>query len=269
MLVAALLLPLALANGAASPARALGRSRLARPAVRMAVDENTPTSYADYMKRKKAEELGEQLKDGAIVYDANDDWQRSEGEGGVSTMSQGFASTDTPDYAPDADDPRSKIAFNEGIMGSQKKREVHNHDPGVKAALEVNPEMIAGIEIDGNRRVEFVRPAERWPGDPAAALSAEFDLGRVSKLGTAFEFDVEPACMTFEDFYAGFTAESADCFRVEPTFGRMDRKNGEVTTFKVFCKPTGGQKGPVQATLCVILPDDGEQWTFVFKAEAS
>lgn len=242
---------------------ALGRPYFAPSAVRM-VDGKTPTNFADYMKAKQKDDVAQKLKEGEVVYDANSDWKRTEGEDGKSTMSSGFESTDTPDFF-DENDPRSKIDFKEGIQGSQKVQKEHNHDPGVAKALEVNPEVIAGVAIDGNRRVDFVRPVARWPGDPAAEPSAEFDLGKVSKLGTAMEFDIEPVCMTFEDYYAGFTADSDPCFTVEPAFGRMDRKNGEVTTLKVMCKPDGPARD-ISATLCVVLPDDGEQWTFNFKA---
>lgn len=244
----------------------LGRARVSRSAARMLdIDPNMPTNMADYMRQKANKELGDRLKEGEVIFDANSDWTRTEGEDGKSMMSQNFESTDTPDYV-DENDPRSQISFKEGITGSQKVRKDHSHDPGVKKALEVNPEVIAGIQIDGNRRVEFVRPVERWPGDPAAAIAADFDLGRVSKIGTGFEFEVEPACMTFEDYYAGFTADSSPAFVVEPAFGRMDRKGGAPTVLKVYCKPNGAV-GPMAATLCVILPDDGEQWTFCFKAE--
>lgn len=157
-------------------ARVHTRVHLSRAAVRM-IDEDTPTSYADYMKKKQGSELSEKLEKGEVVFDANSDWQRTEGEGGKSTMSQGFASTDTPDFLPEEGDPRADIDFQQGMMGSQKAKQEHDHDPGVSAALEVNPEVVAGVEIDGNRRVEFVVPEERWPGDPAAQLAAEFDLG--------------------------------------------------------------------------------------------
>lgn len=265
MRLLALLSAAACAVGAASPVArsALGRARLAPSAVRM-VDKDMPTTYADYMKGKDNEKLSDKLRDGEVVYDANADWKRTEGEGGKSTMAQSFESTDTPDFF-DPDDPRNNIAFTEGMQGSQKVHVEHNHDPGVAKALEVNPEVIAGIEIDGNRRVEFVRPVARWPGDPAAEPAADFDFGKVSKIGTGMEFDVEPVCMTFEDYYAGFTADSDAAFAVEPSFGRMDRKGGEVTTLKVTCKPSGEARD-IAATLCVVLPDDGEQWTFNFKA---
>ncbi|KAG8465348.1 hypothetical protein KFE25_002655 [Diacronema lutheri] len=257
---------LAVASAVASPVArsALARPHVARAAVRMAADDKMPTTYADYKKGKDVEAINEKLKDGEVVYDANADWQRTEGEGGKSTMASSFESTDTPDFF-DPNDPRSKIDFKEGITGSQKVRTEHNHDPGVAAALAVNPEVIAGVELDGNRRVDFVRPVARWPGDPAAELSAEFDFGPVSKIGNGLEFDIEPVCMTFEDFYAGFTADSDPAFSVSPAFGRMDRKGGEVTTLKVTCKPSGAARS-IQATLCVVLPDDGEQWTFAFKA---
>ncbi|KAJ1625079.1 hypothetical protein T492DRAFT_1042150 [Pavlovales sp. CCMP2436] len=261
MLVPFALAALSYAGSVAMP-RALGRSRLTQ--VRMIdIDPDMPTTYADYMRAKANLALGEKLKDGAVVFDANADWERTEGNEGKSTMAGGFESTDTPDFF-DEDDPRSKIEFTEGMMGSKPKK-VHTHDPGVAKALEVNPDIIAGITIDGNRRVEFIRPAARWPGDPAAELSAEFELGKVSRIGTGFEFDIEPVCMGFEDFYAGFTSESDKGFTCEPTFGRMDRKNGDPVVMKVSFKPTGPARS-VEATLCVVLPDDGEQWTFNFKA---
>lgn len=273
-------------------AMAFGGHGLRAPSSRLLVvmSDDTPTTYADYLKRKNAEAVSEQLKEGAVVYDANADWQRTEGEGGKSTMAQDFQSTDTPDFAPDPNDPRAQIEYTQGMMGSQKMGGKPDHDPGVSQALEVNPEMVAGVEIDGSRRIEFQIPTERWPGDPAAQLSADLDMGygraglcsqlvpprlsrrgrprrTVSKIGSALEFEVEPVCMTFEDFYAGWTAESDPAFSVEPTFGRMDKKGGEPTIFKVTCKPDGPPRQAV-GYLCVVLPDDGEQWTFRFSASA-
>lgn len=74
--------------------------------------------------------------------------------------------------------------------------------------------------------------------------------------------------MTFEDYYAGWTAGSDPAFKVEPPFGRMDKKGGAVSTFTVHCEPSGPERD-IEGYMCIILPDDGEQWTFKFTAHCT
>ena len=67
--------------------------------------------------------------------------------------------------------------------------------------------------------------------------------------------DVRPVAMTYEPFYAGFTADSHPGFTVSPASGKMERRNGEPTTVTVTINP-GNEKGELVGYLCFILPEE-------------
>jgi len=72
---------------------------------------------------------------------------------------------------------------------------------------------------------------------------------------------VKPVCMGYEDFYAGWAPESTPgLFKVTPIDGRMERRGGTPTDFEVEVK-SDGQVGEKVGYLCVVLPDDDEQFT--------
>ena len=64
--------------------------------------------------------------------------------------------------------------------------------------------------------------------------------------------------MTFEDYFAGFSADSHPSFSVSPAVGRMDRRGGELTTLTVACNPQG-QAGTFNAGLVINLPEDNSK----------
>jgi len=55
---------------------------------------------------------------------------------------------------------------------------------------------------------------------------------------------VTPVCMTFEDFYVGFTEDSHPAFTCTPTEGKMERRKGPPTEVTVRVKPTGRTGAP-------------------------
>ena len=67
--------------------------------------------------------------------------------------------------------------------------------------------------------------------------------------------DVKPVCMTFEDFYCGFTADSHPAFSVSPAKGTMERRNGPPTPITVHVDPQGAS-GEIVGHLCFILPEE-------------
>lgn len=73
--------------------------------------------------------------------------------------------------------------------------------------------------------------------------------------------DVKPVCMTFEDFYCGFTADSHPAFSVSPSKGTMERRNGAPTQITVHCNPQGSS-GDLVAHLCFILPEEKDFSTY-------
>mmetsp|Transcript_6809 Transcript_6809/g.13288 ORF Transcript_6809/g.13288 Transcript_6809/m.13288 type:complete len:92 (-) Transcript_6809:318-593(-) len=78
------------------------------------------------------------------------------------------------------------------------------------------------------------------------------------KKGGELVIDVAPVCMTFEDYFAGFSADSHPSFAVSPAIGRMDRRGGEVTTLTVSCNPQG-QAGSFSGGLVINLPEDNSK----------
>ena len=61
---------------------------------------------------------------------------------------------------------------------------------------------------------------------------------------------VRPVCMTFEEFYCGFTADTPTCFSCNPTEGKMEKRNGPPTDIKVTVKPAG-RSGKMLSALCL------------------
>jgi hypothetical protein len=74
----------------------------------------------------------------------------------------------------------------------------------------------------------------------------------------SLDISVKPVCMTFEDYYAAFTADSHRSFSVRPATGRMDRRGGEPTQLTVICNPNG-QAGAFVGDLVINLPEDNSK----------
>ena len=69
------------------------------------------------------------------------------------------------------------------------------------------------------------------------------------------------------DYYCGWTADTHPSFSVAPMTGRMDHRGGEPTTLKVTCATS--QPGVFVGTLCMVLPDDDEQFTYKITCTAN
>ncbi len=107
--------------------------------------------------------------------------------------------------------------------------------------------------------------AHKWKVDGDWTTEPEtFGLRFNTVAETKSQLFLQPNAMTFEDFLAGWTDDSAEGFKVSPTKGTMDRRGGEETPFTISYKgpqPTA----PVVGTLVVLLPNDNFQWTFKFQ----
>lgn len=107
--------------------------------------------------------------------------------------------------------------------------------------------------------------AHKWKVDGDWNTEPEtFALKYNTVAETSSQIFLQPNAMTFEDFLAGWTEDSAQGFVVTPEKGTMDRRGGEETVFKITYngpQPTE----PVYATLVVLLPNDNFQWTFKFQ----
>jgi hypothetical protein len=64
--------------------------------------------------------------------------------------------------------------------------------------------------------------------------------------------------MTFEDYFAAFSADSHPAFSVGPPTGRMDRRGGEFTYLTVVCDARGAS-GELVGNLVINLPEDNSK----------
>lgn len=174
--------------------------------------------------------------------------------------SEKMGSTDTGDFFPDDYDP--EVAFNDGMMGSQAGggggRDVAL--PGMEN-LGADAVVTGGIETaseipDGMEFVPSSVPDEKVEIDVAASGS-----------GKELLLSVKPVCMTFEDYFAGFSKDSHPSFSVQPETGRMDRRGGEVTELTVKCEPNG-QAGTFEGDLVINLPEDNSKICYKITAKS-
>ena len=78
-----------------------------------------------------------------------------------------------------------------------------------------------GITVDPNipADMEFI---------PSSVSDGNIEFNVASTGGAAeHEIAVKSPCMTFEDYYAAFSKDSHPSFSVQPSTGRLDRRNGE------------------------------------------
>jgi hypothetical protein len=167
--------------------------------------------------------------------------------------SEKMGSTDTGDYYPD--DYDAGVEFTDGMMGSQSNGKGGDRSgpqlPGMENLGE-GAIMMGGITLaegipDG---MEFV---------PSSVPDGEFQM-RVpaSSNGQDLIIEVKPVCMTFEDYFASFSADSSPIFKVGPATGRMDRRGGEISVLTVRVEPNG-QAGEFVGNLVMNLPEDNSK----------
>lgn len=195
------------------------------------------------------------------------DWKPAGGGGGdahsLGADSSKFTSSDTPDFLPEEgsmEDALAKgVSFAEGMTGSQvDPNRKKNSGPELAGALDSNPDIYVpeALEIVVDTS-DFVLPEPSWKVDRMAvsATNDEFEISTASTESASFTIPVKPVCMTFEDFYCGFTADSHPGFSCTPTKGKMERRNGPPTSVTVTCKPNGAS-GELVGYLCFILPEE-------------
>eukprot|EP00538_Stauroneis_constricta_P005144 CAMPEP_0119567350 /NCGR_PEP_ID=MMETSP1352-20130426/35682_1 /TAXON_ID=265584 /ORGANISM="Stauroneis constricta, Strain CCMP1120" /LENGTH=232 /DNA_ID=CAMNT_0007616597 /DNA_START=31 /DNA_END=729 /DNA_ORIENTATION=+ len=173
-----------------------------------------------------------------------------------------MGSTDTGDYYPEGYNPESEIAFSSGMMGSQAMLDGGNDGPELPGMENLGADaiMMGGIEENSEipAGMEFV---------PSSVPDGEFAMNVASQgSGETLVIECPPVCMTFEDFYAAFSADSHPSFSVSPQAGRMDRRGGEPTVFEVTCNP-GGQGGDFSANLVINLPEDNSKICYKINAK--
>jgi len=177
---------------------------------------------------------------------SGNDWKPdAEKEGGPNSM----GSTDTGDFFPEDYEPG--VGFEDGMMGSQAQNAKNKGGPELPGMENLGEDavMVGGIEeaTDIPEGMEFIPSA--FPDG-----QVEMQCG-ANGSGVEVSVDVKPVCMGFEDYYAGFSADSHPSFSVSPVAGRMDRRGGETTELIVACKPKGAS-GTLTGDLVINLPED-------------
>lgn len=103
---------------------------------------------------------------------------------------------------------------------------------------------------------------------PSSVMDGEYSFNVPSTSGgETFSIEVPPVAMTFEDYYAAFSADSFPGFSVSPATGRMDRRGGEPTVLKVRVEPKG-QSGDLTGILVVNLPEDNSKLCYKFNIKS-
>jgi len=167
--------------------------------------------------------------------------------------SETMGSTDTGDYFPEGYDGNDQ-EFTEGMMGSQAGKGERSGPqlPGMEN-LGADAFVTGGIATpDGiPDDMEFV-PSSVPDGEIVMQVSSN------SGGGSDELVLIKPVCMTFEDYYAHFSADSHPSFSVSPPTGRMDRRGGEMTELMLNCDPKG-HAGTFTADLVINLPEDNSK----------
>lgn len=130
----------------------------------------------------------------------------------------------------------------------------HSDRPGLEN-LGADAVIAGGINLspDIPEGMEFI---------PSSVPDGEYSTNVPStSAGESLTVEVNPVCMTFEDYFAGFSADSFAGFSVEPATGRMDRRGGEPTVLTVKIEPQGAS-GDLTGNLVINLPEDNSKITY-------
>ena len=147
-----------------------------------------------------------------------------------------------------------------GSVDKLKEQNTGGNNPGVEGALDVDPDVIGGYtcataEAAGVKfELTTLAKMGRFDQEVSIDMPAASDIPRLETI------TVKPVCMGFEDFYAGWSPETPPGFSVSPIQGRMERRGGEPSLFDIEVK-ADGQTGEKVGYLCIVLPDDDEQFT--------
>jgi len=165
--------------------------------------------------------------------------------------SEKMGSTDVGDFFPD--DYQNDVDFTDCMNGSQTGGGDRSGPqlPGMEG-LGDDAVMMGGIEqaTDIPAGMDFT-PSSVPDGEYAFQVAG-------SSSGTGLDIEIKPVCMTFEDYFAGFSTDSHPSLSVSPAMGRMDRRGGEVTPMTIFCDPKG-QAGTFEGDLVINLPEDNSK----------
>jgi len=197
-------------------------------------------------------------------------WKPPSGSGAAHTLGGEYSATDTPDFLPDEGSDQAKmrdgIAYTDGILGSQvDPNRKKNSGPELQGVLDSDPDIyvpeVEDVNVDTSL---FVLPEPEWRIDKmeVSATHADFEITCDSTGDADLVIEVKPVCMTFENYFCGFTPDSHPAFKlVGETAGTMERRNGAPTPVQIMCDPCGAS-GELVAHLCFILPDEKDFSTY-------
>jgi len=222
-----------------------------------------------------------------IVFDANEGWQADHNKAANAMAAGGHqqlkikeqgTNQDTPDYfvSEQGDIVGSTDALNANLNANTVNVDAEKKDKGEgSGGASVLQELLSS---DNAMTKEFERQtytttlermggftAHKWKVDGDWKTEPEtFALKYNTVAETKSQIFLQPNAITYEDFLAGWTEDSAPGFSIKPEKGTMDRRGGEETPFTITY--TGPQiSEAVEATLVVLLPNDNFQWTFKFQ----
>jgi len=222
-----------------------------------------------------------------IVFDANSGWQADHNKAANAMAAGGHqqlkikeqgTNQDTPDYfvAEDGKIVGSTDALNANLNANSVVEDAEKKDKGEgSGGANVLQELLSSNnamtkEFDRQTYTTTLErmggfTAHKWKVDGDWKTEPEtFALKYNTVAGTGSVIFLQPNAMTYEDFLAGWTKDSAPGFSIKPDKGTMDRRGGEETPLTITY--TGPQPSEeVYATLVVLLPNDNFQWTFKFQ----
>ena len=113
-------------------------------------------------------------------------------------------STDTGDYFPEGYDPEAEIAFTSGMGGSQASNQERGGPqlPGMEN-LGADAVVTGGIEQAEDIPDGMTFEMDQFPPPTEVEMQVA-----ASSSGSDIVLSVAPTCMTFEDYFAGFTSDS-------------------------------------------------------------
>lgn len=191
------------------------------------------------------------------------------GGGGAHTLGGAYEATDVPDFLPEEGSEAAALAagisFTDGMMGSQADpNRKKSSGPELAGALDSDPDIyVPDAEVIIADTSNFVLPEPEWRLSKMAVSSTneDFEMFCDSLTPKQLVIDVAPVCMTFEDFYCGFTPDSHPAFSCNPTSGKTERRNGPPTSITVTVDPKGAS-GELVGYLCFILPEEKDFSTY-------
>jgi hypothetical protein len=200
---------------------------------------------------------------GEVVFDANEDWDKVvDADKRKRGMQAGmkFESSDASEFADEEQDKiddellgaeRHNLMGSSGTLEKNKKKGEDSAEAELKRLTTAHPDILGG-DVQYNQHVDFVIPEKKKNKLKDVSMGTDQEHFMFFK-GTT---------KRYEEFYVGFTPDSAPGWSVEPSAGTLNRKGDEDTMITIK-----SPKGNSVAYLCFIMPEMKFQSQY-FKIEA-